>query len=103
MESSSAWLGLNEGYRSGWPASPDLSQHIADMFSASDKIVTCLVGHGTHADPYGGVGAVGQQETAADFAAWRFEGGKVAEISTIQDQFAPLYQIGNLPDEVYAA
>jgi hypothetical protein len=38
-----------------------------------------------------------------DFAVWRFEGGKVAEISTIQDQFALLKQIGYLPDGVYAA
>jgi hypothetical protein len=38
-----------------------------------------------------------------DFATWRFEDGKVVEISTIQDQFALLRQIGYLPGEVYAA
>jgi len=38
-----------------------------------------------------------------DFAVWRFEDGKVAEISTIQDQFGLLKRIGYFPDEVYAA
>jgi hypothetical protein len=36
------------------------------------------------------------------FAVWRFEGGKVPEITTIQDQFALLKRIGYLPEEVYA-
>jgi hypothetical protein len=32
-----------------------------------------------------------------DFAIWRFKDGQVVEISTIQDQFALLKQIGYLP------
>jgi ketosteroid isomerase-like protein len=39
----------------------------------------------------------------AYFAIWRFKDGKVVEISTIQDQFALLKQVGYLPGEVYAA
>jgi hypothetical protein len=35
-----------------------------------------------------------------DFAVWRFADGKVAEISTIQDQFTLLKQVGYLPAEV---
>jgi hypothetical protein len=38
-----------------------------------------------------------------DFAVWRFEDGKVVEISMIQDQFSLLKQIGYLSDEVYPA
>ncbi len=38
-----------------------------------------------------------------DFAVWRFAGGTVAEISTIQDQIALLKQIGYLPEDVRAA
>jgi hypothetical protein len=38
-----------------------------------------------------------------DFAVWRFEDGKVAEISTIQDQFGLPKQIGYFPEEVSAA
>jgi hypothetical protein len=38
-----------------------------------------------------------------DCAVWRFEDGKVAEISTIQDRFALLKQIGYLQDEVCPA
>jgi hypothetical protein len=38
-----------------------------------------------------------------DFAVWRFEGGKLPEISAIQDQFLLLNQIGYLPEEVYVA
>lgn len=38
-----------------------------------------------------------------DFAVWRFAGAMAAEISTIQDQFALLKQIGYLPEDVCAA
>ena len=36
----------------------------------------------------------GQAGGVRDFAVWRFEDGKVAEIWTIKDQFALLKQIG---------
>jgi hypothetical protein len=38
-----------------------------------------------------------------DSAISRFEGGKVVEISTIQDQLALLKQAGSLPGDVDAA
>lgn len=82
---------------------PDLSTDIVDMFSADDKIVTRLVCRGTHTGPYGGIQATGSEVEVPDFAVWRFEDGKVAEISTIQDRFALLKQIGYLPDGVCAA
>jgi hypothetical protein len=47
--------------------------------------------------PIWGVNAVGKPAEIRDFAVRRFEDGKVAEISTIQDQFARLRQIGYLP------
>jgi SnoaL-like polyketide cyclase len=74
-----------------------LTTTIEDMFSASDKTVTRLVCRGTDTGPYGGVNAVGKPAEIRDFAVRRFEDGKVAEISTIQDQFARLRQIGYLP------
>jgi predicted ester cyclase len=74
-----------------------LTTTIEDMFSASDKIVTCLVHRGTDTGPYGGVNAAGKPAEIRDFAMWRFEDGKVAEIATIQDRFARLRQIGYLP------
>ena len=72
------------------------------MFSAGDKFVTRLVWRGTHTG-HRGIEATGKQVGVPGFAVWRFEGGKVAEISTIQDQFALIKQIGYLPDGVYAA
>jgi hypothetical protein len=50
-----------------------------------------------------GTEASGKRVEIADFAVWRFEDRQVAEISTIQDQFALLKPIGYLPDEVRAA
>jgi steroid delta-isomerase-like uncharacterized protein len=82
---------------------PDLSVDIEDMFSARDKIVTRLVWRGTHTGSYAGIKATGKRVQVPDFATWRFEDGKVVEISTIQDQFALLKQVGYLPDDVYAA
>ena len=51
----------------------------------------------------GGVKARGKPVELRDFAVWRFTDGKVAEISTIQDQFALAKQIGYFPEGVYAA
>ncbi len=78
---------------------PDLTATIEDMFSAHDKIVTRLVWRGTHAGSYGGVKATGKPVQVRDFAVWRFEDGQVAEIPTIQDQFALLKQMGYFPAE----
>ena len=82
---------------------PDLATTIEDMFSAHDKIVTRLVWRGTHTGSYGGVEATGKPVEVRDFAVWRFADGKVAEISTIQDQSALLKQIRYFPEEIYAA
>src|SRR6266849_10445064 len=82
---------------------PDLTTSIEDMFSAGDKIVTRLVWRGTHTGSYGGVEATGKPTQVRDFAVWRFEDDKVAENSTIQDQFLLLKRIGYLPEDVYAA
>jgi predicted ester cyclase len=82
---------------------PDLTTDIVDMFSVDDKIVTRLVWRGTHTGSYGGIKASGKQVAVPGFAVWRCEGGKVVEISTIQDQFSLLKQIGYLPGEVCAA
>ena len=82
---------------------PDLTTCIEDMFSANDKIVTRLVWRGTHTGSYGIVEPTGKPAEVRDFAVWRFKDGKVAEISTMQDQFSLLKQIGYLPEGVYAA
>ena len=58
---------------------------------------------GTHTGPYGGVPATGKPVEVRDSAIWHFRDSKVAEIFTLQDQFAMLKQIGYLPDSVHAA
>jgi predicted ester cyclase len=58
---------------------------------------------GTHTGSYTGIKATGKQVRVPGFASWRCEDGKVVEISTIQDQFALIKQVGYLPGEVYAA
>jgi hypothetical protein len=45
----------------------------------------------------GSVKATGKPAQVRDFAVWRFEDGQVAKISTIQDQFALLKQMGHFP------
>ena len=50
-----------------------------------------------------GVKATGEPVEVRDFAAWRFEDGTVLEISTIQDQFGLIKQIGYFPEGGYAA
>ena len=58
---------------------------------------------GTHTGPYGGVAPTGKPVEVRDAAIWHFRNGKVAEIRTLQDQFAILKQIGYLPECVHAA
>jgi predicted ester cyclase len=73
------------------------------MFSAHDKTVTRLVWRGTHTGSYAVIKATGKRVQVPDFAIWRFQDGKVVEMSTIQDQFTLLKQIGYLPGYVCAA
>jgi len=82
---------------------PDLTTSIEDMFVSGDKLAITLMWRGTHTGNYGGVAATGKRVQVRDTAIWHFEGGKVAEILTLQDQFGLLKQIGYLPDSVYAA
>jgi predicted ester cyclase len=96
-------VGLKGRIQERLAAFPDLPAAIEDMFSADDKIITRLVWRGTHTGSYAGIKATGQRVQVPDFATWRFEDGKVVEISTIQDQYALLKQAGYLPDDVYAA
>jgi predicted ester cyclase len=77
----------------------DLTTTIEHMFSAHDKIVTRLIWRGTHTGSSGGVKATGKPVQVRGFAVRRFEDGQVAEISTIQDQFALLKQMGYFPEE----
>jgi predicted ester cyclase len=83
---------------------PDLTTTIQDMFVCGDKLAVTLIWRGTHTGgPYGGVPATGQPVEVRDTAIWHFRDGRVAEILTLQDQFAFLKQIGYLPDTVHAA
>jgi predicted ester cyclase len=84
-------------------AFPDLTTSIEDMFACGAKLAVTLIWRGTHTGSYGGVAATGKPVEVRDTAIWHFRGGKVAEILTIQDQFAILKQIGYLPESVYAA
>jgi len=81
---------------------PDLTTSIEDMFVSGDKLAITLMWRGTHTGNYGGAAATGKRVEVRDTAIWHFQGGKVAEIFTLQDQFALLKQIGYLPGSVYA-
>jgi predicted ester cyclase len=82
---------------------PDLITSIQDVFVSGDKLAVTLIWRGTHTGPYGGVAATGKPVEVRDTAIWHFRDGKVAEILTLQDQFAILKQIGYLPESVHAA
>jgi hypothetical protein len=103
MESPWAWPDLNVGYKNGWTGSPVLRPRSWICSRHTTKSLRGLFGAEGIPDPYGGAGATGSGSRSRDFAVWHFEDGQVAEISTIQDQFALLKQIGYLPDEVRAA
>lgn len=72
------------------------------MFSTHDKILTRLFG-AERIPAHMGVEPTSKPVGARDFAAWRFAGGKMPEISTIQDQLVLLKQFGYFREDVYAA
>lgn len=82
---------------------PDVTTSIQDMFVSGNKLAVTLIWRGTHTGPYGGVAPTGKPVEVRDTAIWHFQNGKVAEILTLQDQFAILKQIGYLPESVHAA
>jgi hypothetical protein len=101
MESSPAWLSLNEGYRNRWPASRCLRCISSICSQQAIKLLRVSFG-GTRARPYGlSRRPVGRWRLRS--RRWCSEDGKVAEISTIQDRFTPLKQIGCLPGGICAA
>ena len=65
--------------------------------------MTRLVGRGTHTGSYGGVEATGKPVRVRNFAVWRREDDKVAEISAIPDQFRLPKRIGYLAEDGHAA
>ena len=74
---------------------PELSIHIVDMFSAGDKICYASRLARTRACPYRCRGGRPAGDRCG-LCCWGSEGGKVAEISTIQDRFTPLKRIACL-------
>jgi predicted ester cyclase len=82
---------------------PNVTTSIQDIFVSGNKLAVTLIWRGTHTGPYGGVAATGKPVEVRDTAIWHFQGGKVNEILTLQDQFAILKQIGYLPESVHAA
>lgn len=82
---------------------PDVRVGIEEIFAAGDRVVIRILWSGTHTGEYSGVPPTGKAVRVPGIAVWRFSGGKVVEIWSIQDQFSLLQQIGVIPPEVGAA
>lgn len=96
MESSPAWPGPERRLPERLAGFPELSVHIVDMFLAGDKICYASRLAGTRACPYRCRGGRPAGDRCG-LCCWCFDGGKVAEIPTIQDRFPPLKRISCLP------
>ena len=81
---------------------PELSIHIVDMFSAGDKICYASRLAGTRACPYRCRGGRPAGDRCG-LCCWCLDGGKVAEIPTIQDRLTPLKRICCLPGGICSA
>jgi hypothetical protein len=84
----------------GFPISRRRSRICSQLAIKSPR---CLFDLERMPGPYGASRRPASPVEVRDFAVWRFGDGKVVEISTIQDQFALLKQIGYLQEEIYAA
>src|SRR5882757_4651343 len=99
MESPRAWPDLNVGYKNGWTGSRSYGHDRGYARGTRQNRYAACLARKAYRTIWGHRGHRKRVEIA-DFAVWHFEDGQVAEISTIQDQFALLKQIGYLPDEV---
>jgi len=75
-------------------AFPDLRLEVVDMVAEGDRVVTRLVGHGTHRGSFLGVSATGRTIELTGMVEQRMDHGQVAESWTNLDTMHLLEQIG---------
>lgn len=102
MESSPVWPGPERRLAERMAGFPELSIQIVDMFSAGDKICYASRLTRTRACPYRCRGGRPAGDRCG-LCCWCFDGGKVAEIPTIQDRFTPLSGSAAFPGGICAA
>ena len=75
-------------------AFPDVKAEIEDVFGEGDKVVSRVMGRGTHKGNLMGIPPTGKQITIMVICTNRFEGGKIAEDWELVDLFGMMQQLG---------
>jgi len=81
----------------------ELKTEIEDLIAKDDQVVVRVLWRGVQTGDYAGLPASGKSVELRVFSIWRFEGGKVVDNWTIQDQFTLLQQVGYLPADLTTA
>jgi steroid delta-isomerase-like uncharacterized protein len=75
-------------------AFPDMKVEIQDIFGEGEKIVSRVMGRGTHKGDLIGIPPTGKQVAIMVICTNRFEGGKIAEDWELFDMFGMMQQLG---------
>lgn len=78
-------------------AFPDLHISIEEMVAEGDRVAARNVVTGTHQGTYMGVAGTGTQVTWREMFLFRFEAGRIVEISGVVDVVTQMRQLGLLP------
>jgi predicted ester cyclase len=82
---------------------PDLETHIDELIATDEIVVIRMHWTGTHTGIYSGVAPTGRGVVVRVISIWRFDGDRVCDNWTIQDQFSLLQQVGYLSPDITGA
>jgi len=86
--------GLKQFLGMYFKAFPDVQVEIEDVFGEGDKVVSRVMGRGTHKGELMGIPPTGKQITVMVICTNRFEGEKIAEDWELIDLFGMMQQLG---------
>ncbi len=78
-------------------AFPDLSITLEDSFGFDSHVVISWSVRGTHRGPLAGVPATGRSGSVKGISLFRFENGKIVEVTAQWDAYGMLVQMGVVP------
>lgn len=94
--------GAREGIRRAKAAFPDWHEHVDEMVTEGNRVVTRYTSTGTHRGDFRGIPATGRPLTVREMSIYRVAHGKVVEQWCLLDELHRLQQLGVLPATVGA-
>ena len=78
-------------------AFPDVQAELEDIFAEGDRVVSRVIGRGTHSGDLMGIEPTGKQIIITVICINRFVGKRIAEDWELVDMFGMMQQLGTIP------